>query len=362
MWTELAAFCLVCVLAVATVIGAAAARRTSMVTVRIAGSTALFQDPEVQQELRAHGWNVVVTGFGAKQLETDVPLKQYDIAFAASQNVAQSIAQELDSQGVANDAYIPFQSRMVVATYRSIAELLQKIGIAHLGPGGIWTFNIAAYLNAVQRGIHWQDIPGNKTDSVYANTGRILLSTTDPRFSNEADELIELASYALDHSSAPTSQSAVKRELPLISKCFALQGYMPTGGNTLFSTYLHAGIGAMPLAFVYENHYVGQELADQMGNRKLIKPDMVAMYTDPDILVQNIMIPISRSGEQVSQLFVSDPRLQSLIEQKYGYMNANPGTYQQDMAAHHIAVAGPLADMASAPSGAILQDFLRNIP
>jgi hypothetical protein len=174
--------------------------------------------------------------------------------------------------------------------------------------------------------------------------------------------LVALASYVLDDNSAPTSQSAVKKELPLLAKCFALQGSMPTGGNPFFDSFLSGGIASEPMAFIYENEYVGQELADQQSAGKRITPDMVMMYPDPDIVVRNSLITLDGPGTQVTQLFVNDPRLQSLAEQKYGYMKANPATYQQDMAAHHITVAGPLPDMASAPTQAILQAFLGNIP
>jgi hypothetical protein len=361
--SDFVVFCIAILLAVATIVGATAARRPSLVTVEIAGTVDLLTNPGVQQEMRAHGYNVVTNGLGADQVLADVPLHGYQIAYVPNQVVGRAIQQKLTDLHLQNDAVVPARSRLVVATYRSLLPLLQEAGIARFAHG-VWTFDIKAYVADVHKKyggpLGWEDLPGNRNGGKFLDPGPILLNTTDPRDSELTDMFIAAASDALNHNHVVTDMPQVKSVLHYLLPCFQLQGSMPTGGNPEWADFLQGDSNAYPMALTYESLYVGLEEAHDPR----ITKDMVMMYVTPEMDVQETLIPLNPTGTTVSTLLATDPRIQQIAEQQLGFIPANTPSedaFMQDMKVAHIAVAG-LLQPATPPAYTFLQDLINGLP
>jgi hypothetical protein len=370
VWADFGVFCAAVTLAAATVIGAVAAkgrpatRQSPIVTVNIAGTVNLFQDTGIQRDLRAHGFAITSTGYGASQIAAPrFPLTRFGIEYLPTQVAAGPVLSALGAEGVPNDAYHPFQSRLAVASYLPIAELLERIGITRQ-VGGIWYFNVERYVDAVDHGIYWKNVPGNRNGRIYGNNGPVVLTTTDPRGSALAQLFVADASYALNGDKVVTKQASVQKEISELNPCFTLQAANLDmgGGNPEFTdTYLKDGMNAFPLVLTYEDKYVSDELADRHAQAKLIKPNMVLMYLTPDIEVGDTLIGVTTAGQEVSQLF-GDPRIQSIAENQYGFITTTQDAFEKAMAAQHITVAGPLTDLATPPDYSTLQSIIDHLP
>lgn len=76
---------------------------------------------------------------GSREIATSFDLSTYDFAFPAGAPAAEKIQQEA---GV-NQAFTPFFTPMVIATWQPLADLLVEQGVA-TDAGGYYTLDLAA--------------------------------------------------------------------------------------------------------------------------------------------------------------------------------------------------------------------------
>ena len=114
-----------------------------------------FQDSQVRDIFRSYGLDVQVTGFGSRQMSqmTNVDVRRYDAFVPSSQVTAEQLVIAHPSLA-GQQRFELFQSPLAIATYKPIAACLSRLGIASQDSHGIWQFNVAAYLAAVQNVQH----------------------------------------------------------------------------------------------------------------------------------------------------------------------------------------------------------------
>jgi hypothetical protein len=127
-----------------------------------------FRDPAVAAAFARHGLQVQVDVAGSREIATRVDLGAYDFAFPAGIPAAERIRR----QRKVTAFYQPFYTPMAVATFKPIAELLRKAGVASPLAGGYWRFDMRRYLELVARQTRWNQLPGNTT---YAANKSMLL-------------------------------------------------------------------------------------------------------------------------------------------------------------------------------------------
>jgi hypothetical protein len=369
--SDFAVFCMAVTLAVATIAGASAAKRPPaakqppLPTVQIAGTVNVLADPGVQQALRrALGVNITTNTLGSEQILARTPLSGYQADYLPTELSAQAVEQRLHSLNLPDEAVTPFTSRLAVATYLPIAQLLRQIGVATESPDGIWTFSLAAYVAAVNRHVHWNDIKGNETGSVYPSDGPMWISTTDPRDSAIAQLFVADASYALNGDQLVTDQATAKRIAKQLSLCFSLQGNMQTDSNTEFADWIGAGnMDADPIILTYENQFVQDELIDERTGAGLLAPGMVLMDVTPVAFDDDTLIATSATGTEVASAFADNPQIRAIAEDTYGFIPAGvtPDEFAQAMASRHVAVAGNLTTDGQLPSAQIMTTLLAGL-
>jgi hypothetical protein len=350
-------------LGVATVAGATAARRPAVVAapalknVRILGYLSLFSDPRVQQDLRASGWNVTSDNYGAPELVTHLPqaVSGYQIAYLPNQIEGRLVQDRLSSLGASNNSIAPYGSRLVVATYPPIAQLLRKHHLATMTPDGkTWLFNLQAYVTAVNQGLSWAGITGGQASQ---SSGPVLLNTTDPHTSALAQQFVALASYAVNGDRLVTDQATARRINRQLRPIFTEQGGMLTGATETFGAVsFNGGKYAAPLTLAYENQYLKPELAG--GSRQ-----RVLMYLDPEAIAENTLVALGNAGSAVSQLLDSGP-ITEIAENEYGFITAaGVSAFAAAMGRHGLTVPGPeLTTDSQYPLQSITYTLLAGLP
>jgi hypothetical protein len=89
-----------------------------------------FRDPAVAAVFARHGLQVQVDTAGSRELATRVDLDRYDFAFPAGIPAAERIRRERKVTAF----YQPFYTPMAVGTFKPIAKLLARAGVASPWP------------------------------------------------------------------------------------------------------------------------------------------------------------------------------------------------------------------------------------
>jgi hypothetical protein len=207
---------------VSSVLDRAAAGRPPQLTVvrGVIGSEKqpFFRDPEVAAAFARHGLEVQADIAGSREIATRVDLGRYDFAFPAGIPGAERIRR----QHKVTVFYQPFYTPMAVATFRPIAELLRKAGLASPLADGYWRFNMKRYLGLVGKQTRWNQLPGNAT---YPANKSVLLASTDVRTSNSAAMYLAIASYVGNGDRVVENAAQGDRVVDQVAPLFLRQGF-----------------------------------------------------------------------------------------------------------------------------------------
>ncbi|WP_433871012.1 hypothetical protein [Saccharopolyspora sp. CA-218241] len=315
----------------------------------IAGSekTPFFTDPRVRDALADHGLDVQVTGKGSRDLHDQ--LEGYDLAFPSSALAAERII--ADRPGLRRES--PFFSPMVVATYTDFAEALRQAGIARPGDRpGTWVFDVAAYLEQVQAGLRWQDIPGVRGQPA-SNGNLVLVATTNPRSSNSAAMYIAITSNVWNGGRIAQPED-IPRLAPLIGeKLFAAQGTTGLTSEEPFDVYTAPlGKSRAPMVLLYEAQFIGARITDP-GR---ITDDMVLMYPTPTVVADHSYVPLSPEGEELGRLLGDDPELIRLAVE-HGFRPLKTETFTEVLREQDVTVPSQL-DVVQAPAYDTLEGLI----
>lgn len=354
---DVVVFALVVVLVTALMVGAVAARRGSEVagsgvrTIRMAGDSEYFTDPDVLRELKRNGFRVEQNRKGSRGI-ADLPdlATAYDVALAGSDNAAQHIIAVLrDKHQVEASSLSPFSSPMVVITHQRIVALLEKIGMVHRSGNGTWVFEVSAYLDPIKQK-RWNEIPN--TD--YNSANRIRISTTDPTQSNSGGMLMAIETFVANGNSVVSDVDAFLKANPgsakLIRSTFTDLGSKLPHTPDLLALFLRDGPGRYPMGLFYEKDYINTKL-----HQANTLDEVVLMYPNPTVTSDNTFVWWGQDGRDFANLLITDPTLIELAE-KHGYHALRPpAQFVKDMANKGVTVAdlsdpGTQVTVASLPT------------
>jgi hypothetical protein len=112
-----------------------------------------FQDPAVAAVFARHGLSVQVDTAGSREIATRVDFDTYDFAFPAGERIRR--------KRKITAFYQPFYTPMAVGTFKPIARLLAKAGVASSLADGCWRLDMRRYLELVHKQTRWNELPGN---------------------------------------------------------------------------------------------------------------------------------------------------------------------------------------------------------
>jgi len=311
-----------------------------------------FEDPEVRAIFAEQGFDVQVVTAGSRQIATSVDLTGVDFVFPSSAPAAEKIKRETGASTV----YAPFYSPMAIATFTPIADLLQGAGLASQDAAGTWHLDVAAYLEAVQAGTRWNELPG--AEAAYNSSRSLLVSSTDIRQSNSAAMYLSIASYVANGDNVVSSQAAEDQVIDQMADLFLEQGFSASSSEAPFEDYLSQGIGSKPMVMIYEAQFLGRQMNAETASA--ITDDMVLMYPSPTVLSKHTVVPLSDNGDEVGRMLVDDPRLAELAAQ-YGFRPADPSVFTSVLEDNGLVAPPNPVDVVEPPSYETLESMISTI-
>jgi hypothetical protein len=308
---------------------------------------AFFLDPKVIDALRKGGIEVQFEKAGSRTIATTPDLSKYDFVFPAGVPAATKLRQDHKSA----KAYDEFFTPMAIASWKSIASILEANGVAK-NQGGYYTLDMAAYLKLVADNKRWSDL---KNNSEYNVNKSILIVSTDVRQSNSAAMYLSLASYVANDNNVVQSNDEIQKVMPLVESLFLKQGFTEYSSEVPFQDYVSMGVGKAPMVMVYESSYINQ--ASQPNG---ISSDMVLMYPEPTIYSKHTLIALTPNGQKLGELLQTNPDLQRLAVEN-GFRNSNTDLFKQIKKDRNLTLPDTLVNVIDPPNYENLEKMIQII-
>src|SRR5215468_8584707 len=135
---------LVIAIAIGIYVAAGGGKKKTVVVSGLSGSEKLpfFQDTRVIKRLHQLGFDVSVEPAGSREIATKFDLTKYDFAFPAGVPAAQQIKNKFKTL----PPYSVFYTPMVIASFKTVADILERNGVVTQAADGTYSFSIAKYL------------------------------------------------------------------------------------------------------------------------------------------------------------------------------------------------------------------------
>ncbi|MBC7780642.1 MAG: hypothetical protein H7125_11135 [Proteobacteria bacterium] len=305
---------------------------------------AFFTDAQVVAALARHGVTVTFEKVGSRQQALREDLKNYDFAFPAGVPAALKIQQ---ISGV-RQSYTTFFTAMAIASWRSLLPVLEANGLVER-VGDYHTFDMAAYLALVEKGVRWRDL---KNNSAFQIARSVTISSTDARTSNSAAMYLALASYSANGMNILQNTQQADKVAPLMAELFLRQGLQERSSSGPFEDYVALGIGKTPLVMIYESQFL-----EFMAARKTRNPEMVLLYPKPTVFTKHVLIPFTPAGQRLGELLANDPDLQRLAARQ-GYRTANPDLFAAYLKDAALDAPLNLIDVVDPPTFELLERLI----
>jgi hypothetical protein len=309
----------------------------------------LFADPQVQAVLTRHHITVHVEKAGSREIARRFEPQHFDFGFPSGAPAAAA----LRVVAKPTETYSPFYTPIVIASWRSIAQILVADHIVSERGGNYFITDMPALLELMKRHARWKDLPGN---TAFVTNKTVLLSSTDVRTSNSAAMYLALASYLENGQSVIESQDEIERVLPFMTELFTRQGFQESSSAAPFEDYLALGMGKTPLLVAYES----QMVAFWLAHPERLKDDMVLLYPIPTVFSKHVLIPFNEKGRRVGELLEHNAELQSLAHQ-YGFRTGGDVKGPEVWSQHGIHIPDTIVDVVDPPSYERLEKMIAAI-
>ncbi|HRY15484.1 MAG: hypothetical protein KDJ31_12500 [Candidatus Competibacteraceae bacterium] len=305
-----------------------------------------FRDAKVIEALRQRGLTVTVEKAGSRQIANLPTLEQYDFAFPAGLPGAEKIRRERR----ARSAYTPFFTPMVVASWRPIAEILERNGLARQADR-YYFLNMKKLVDLMNAGKRWNDLDHNEA---YAVGKSILISSTDVRKSNSAAMYLALFSFIVNGDAVVQSEEQICRIYPAFRDIFLRQGFTEYSSEAPFEDYQVMGMGKSPLVIIYESQFL------QLAAQGRLRSEMVLLYPEPTIYTKHVLIAFTEAGQRLGEALETDPALRRLAVE-YGFRNPDIVYFREFASQHQVPIADTLVNVVEPPTYEIIEMMIASI-
>jgi hypothetical protein len=323
-------------------------------TVRgVSGSEKLpfFRDQRTVEALskEPHYLEPDVEKAGSRQIATSYNLKKYDFAFPAGIPAAEKIKQE---KGI-KKSYQPFFTPMVIASWKPIAEILEKNGVVTRKDGNYYIVDMQKLFRLIIEKKRWTDLDGSEA---YPANKSVLVTSTDIRKSNSAAMYLALASYVLNGNAIVQSLDQAQPLLDDLGELFLRQGFTESSSAAPFQNYLTMGPGKTPMVMIYEAQFL-HEAAQPDG---AILDDMVLLYPEPTLFTKHILVPVTDRGARLGEALTTDETLQQ-IATEHGLRTDNVRLFKTFVKEKNLTVPDFLVNVIEPPSYEVLEGMIQMI-
>jgi hypothetical protein len=310
---------------------------------------AFFSDPKVQAALSREHLLVSVEKAGSRAIAHGFNPQHDDFGFPSGAPAAA----ELKGLTQASETFTPFNTPIVLASWRPIAQILEANHIVTERDHDYFITDMPALLKLMQQHSRWRDLAGS---DAFATNKAVLVNTTDVRTSNSAAMYLSLASYIANNQSVVQSQAEVDTVLPLMTELFLRQGFQESSSAAPFEDYLALGIGKTPMLVAYESQLVAFWLAHPEREHG----DMVMLYPTPTVFSKHVLVPFNAKGRRLGEALERDPELQELAHQ-YGFRTGGNTRGPELWEKHGIHTPATVVDVIDPPSNEWLEKMITGI-
>ncbi|EQD85389.1 hypothetical protein [Saccharopolyspora erythraea] len=310
----------VLVLTPALVRSAQPAPAVTVVRGKMGSKVDFFRDTTVQEILRRKNFEVIVDNSGSREVATH-DVARYDFVFPSGQPAAEMIMKT----NMGAQAYVPFVSPIVLATYRPYAEALHELGIATpMTPDSnsplYYRIDVSRFVELTELGTRWNDI-GIREHGIQ-NNNLVLAHTCDVCLSNSGGTYQGLIAYAKNGGSVASSEAEVAALAESMKPLYRAQG-APTPDRVPF--YLSPeGKRIAPIVVIYEHQYLAHQLRRPAGQPD---EDRVLLYPADHFETQPAFIALNDNGRKLAQLLRTDPQLRTrAVELGFRVLDAEQDT------------------------------------
>ena len=310
--------------------------------------TEFLTDQRVVDRFAELGLTIDHREAGSRQIATGFDLSQEDFSFPSGEGATAKIIEGNNTTGSVDVFFSP----MVIATWQPIADILVANGLAQ-DQGGWYTFDLEAYMAALQQGQRWNEL--NDAD-LYNVNKQVLVTSTDVRRSNSAAMYLAMLSYVANDNTVVASSAAATAAATEIAPAFLLQGFSESSSAQPFENYLVRGMAAVPMVMIYE----AQFMAEAFSGSPSITSEMVLMYPTPTVYSQHTVIAHSELGLEMAGALDNDPELNRLAAE-YGFRGADNVRFDELLAESGIRAPASVSAVINPPAYEFLEQMISTI-
>ncbi|MFD9209068.1 hypothetical protein ACFVZM_22645 [Streptomyces sioyaensis] len=285
---------------------------------RLASISDFFEDPQVIRILRKHGLRVEAFNAGSRQVATG-SLKGLDFVFPSGKPAADRINDARQAAGEYSKNFHPFDSPLVLASFRPYAEALhaRQVALPQRTPGGgaplYYTLDMDRFLSLTRQRLSWNDL---HVDHYGISNGNLVVAqTSDICQSNSADSYLGLVASTRHHNAPPTDTTSARALARGISSLLLSQG---SASDSLYTYYIDSnGISQDPIAVLYEHQYLAYQ-ATYRAAHGTPDTERVLLYPRAEMMSQPHFIALNHQADQLGKLLETDPELRRR-ETQLGY-------------------------------------------
>jgi hypothetical protein len=272
---------------------------------------------------------------------------QNDFLFPGSQ-VATEIFKASHGSAVTENQTV-LRSPLVIYSWDNTTQALIKEGIVRQVDNAYYIVDLPRLVKLIVDGKTWASIG-------LPYYGKILVTTTDPAYSNSGAMFAGLLANLLVSADSVADESNIDPHLPMLKAFFGRLGFMERTSSDLFETYLTTGEGSKPLVVGYENQMI--EYAIQKPNVWNQSKDKVrVLYPVPTCWSAHEIIALNERSKELIKAF-SDDGVQKLAWERHGFRSGQAGVVTNTQIMGGIGIPQRLDKIVALPNYRTMRKIL----
>ena len=307
-----------------------------------------FRDERVTAIFKKEGLDIQFERWASGKMAKVSDIKEFgeyaDFVFPPGVQTSDKIKNNLKRA----QAYNVFYSPMVVATWKPIEEILKNNNLT-IQTNSYTALDMNKFLPLMSNKVKWRDFKKSDENKIKK---KVLIFTSDARYSNAAKMFIALTGYIYNNGEVITTQEQVNKISPMIKNLMNAQGHRESSSTNLLQDYMAIGMGKTPLVFGYESEFVEQVVKNKAAN-----PKMVLMYPSPTMFTKHVMVIFKPEAKKLVNLMLTNKELQQ-IASEYGFRFAGNNHVKESAAKYGLTIPEEVVDVVDPPSFDILEQMV----
>ncbi|HKX28904.1 MAG TPA: hypothetical protein VJ302_14500 [Blastocatellia bacterium] len=241
------------------------------------------------------------------------------------------------------------RSPVVIYSWDHTAQALIKEGIVQQINNAYYIVDLPKLVKLIVSGRTWAELG-------LPYYGKILVTTTDPSYSNSGMMFAGLMANMLVGNNEVADERNIEPHLATIRTFFARLGFMERSSSDLFEAYLTTGEGAKPLVVGYENQMIEYALQKPaLWNQS--KDKVRVLYPMPTCWSSHELIALNESSRALIRALL-DEEVQKLAWERHGFRSGSSGVVTAPQILSGVTVPENLDQIVPLPNYRTMEKIL----